>query len=95
MYRIIDKRGTGKTKNLLLLAKENNGIVVCYDPQCMTQKAYHYGIAGIKFMSYNDYLIGKQTAEQPIFIHDLEFLVNYMNKSKNTSNIAGYTISED
>ena len=32
MYKIIDKRGTGKTLRLMLLAKENNGIVVCSSP---------------------------------------------------------------
>ena len=31
MYRIIDGRATGKTSRLMLLAKENDGIVVCKD----------------------------------------------------------------
>ena len=35
MYRIIDNRGTGKTSRLLLLAKENNGIIVCKRPDIM------------------------------------------------------------
>lgn len=39
MYRIIDKKCSGKTSRLLLLAKENNGIVVCKDPQKMRDKA--------------------------------------------------------
>ena len=39
MYRIIDGRGTGKTSRLLLLAKENNGIVVCAYPEWMREKA--------------------------------------------------------
>jgi hypothetical protein len=32
MYRIIDGRGTGKTSRLMLLAKENNGVIVCANP---------------------------------------------------------------
>ena len=52
MYTIIDKRGTGKTSRLLLLAKENNGIIICQNPPLMQKKAYGYGITGIDFMSY-------------------------------------------
>ena len=33
MYRIIDKRGTGKTSRLMLLAKEENAIIAC-SPRC-------------------------------------------------------------
>ena len=53
MYRIIDGRSTGKTSRLLLLAKENNGIVVCAYPEWMKEKAYKYGLVGIDFISYD------------------------------------------
>ena len=56
MYRIIDNRNTGKTSRLLLLAKEHNGIVVCMWPKAMQEKAYAYGLTGIDFMSYNDFI---------------------------------------
>ena len=39
MYRIIDKRSSGKTSRLMLLAKENNGIIVCRNPKAMEEKA--------------------------------------------------------
>ena len=55
MYRIIDKRCSGKTSRLLLLAKENNGIVVCRNPERMREKAYGYGLTGIDFVSYEDF----------------------------------------
>ena len=56
MYRIIDGRGTSKTSRLLLLAKENNGIVVCAWPHAMREKAYSYGLTGIDFMSYEEFI---------------------------------------
>lgn len=56
MYRIIDGRGTGKTSRLLLLAKENDGIVVCVSPNAMREKSYRYGITGIEFISYEDFI---------------------------------------
>ena len=91
MYRIIDKRGTGKTSRLLLLAKENNGIVVCKRPEEMVEKAYAYGLTGIEYVAYglfspNEWI----STEKPFFIDDLDAYLKYWNK-----NIKGYTISED
>ena len=51
MYKIIDERSSGKTSRLMLLAKENNGVIVCHAPQAMQEKAYGYGITGIDFIS--------------------------------------------
>ena len=55
MYRIIDGRGTGKTSRLMLLAKENNGVIVCANPQKMREKAEVYGIIGLEFISYKEF----------------------------------------
>ena len=74
MYRIIDGRGTGKTSRLLLLAKENNGIVVCAYPEWMREKAYKYGITGIDFVSYTDFIknITGRNIKVPMFHPDGE-----------------------
>ncbi len=96
MYRIIDKKCTGKTSRLLLLAKENNGIVVCKSPESMREKAYQYGITGIDFVSYyeyTDYLSGygnNTFTNKPIFIDEIELFLQMFD-----NNIQGYTISED
>lgn len=58
MYRIIDKRGTGKTSRLILLAKEKNAIIACSNPDAMRIKSEGYGIIGIDFISYYDYING-------------------------------------
>lgn len=58
MYRIIDKRGTGKTSRLILLAKEKNAIIACSNPNTMRIKSEGYGISGINFISYHDYING-------------------------------------
>lgn len=60
MYHIIDKRGTGKTGRLLLLAKDLNASIVCANPTLMREKAYHYGITGIDYIQYKDYLARPQ-----------------------------------
>lgn len=56
MYRIIDGRGTGKTSRLMLLAKENNGVIVCANLAKMREKAEVYGIVGLEFLSYKDFM---------------------------------------
>ena len=88
MYRIIDGRGTGKTSRLMLLAKENDGIVVCKDPNIMRDKAYRYGITGINFISYREFFHSPPT--QPCYIDEIDLFLKSIN-----ANVDGYTISED
>ena len=89
MYKIIDKRATGKTSRLMLLAKEQNGIIVCKDPILMQRKAYDYGIVGIDFISYFDFQ-PMYEYDKPVFIDEVDLYFKYLNNS-----ITGYTISED
>ena len=77
MYRIIESRGTGKTSRLMLLAKENNGTIVCSNPKAMEQKAHAYGIVGINFISYSDFLDSKGMDFGKYYIDELEMFSNY------------------
>ena len=89
MYRIIDERSTGKTSRLLLLAKENNGIIVCFDPNRMRQKALNYGITGVDFLSYEEYAYtNNYDINKPIYIDELDLFLKKFDYSIN-----GYTIS--
>ena len=57
MYEIIGCcRGYGKSFQLMLLAKENNGYYVCNNPYSMREKAKAYKITNINFISYKDYI---------------------------------------
>ena len=88
MYRIIDGRGTGKTSRLLLLAKENDGIVVCKDPNIMRDKAYRYGITGINFISYREFF--HSHPNKPCYIDEIDLFLKSINL-----NVDGYTISNE
>ena len=91
MKQIIDNRGTGKTSRLFLLAKENNGIVVCHNPQVMRDKAYAYGIVGVDFISYSEYahmFHFHLPQDKPIYIDELSCFLKYLDK-----NICGYSES--
>ena len=89
MYKIIDERSSGKTSRLMLLAKENNGIIVCRSPQLMQEKAYRYGITGIDFISYEKYLYTDDyDLSKPIYIDEIEQFLQIIDDT-----IEGYTLS--
>ena len=91
MYRIIDTRGTGKTSRLMLIAKENNAVFVCKNPQAMKSKSYSYGIVGIDFVSYEDFL-DYQVQGQKIVIDELEDFIKF---ALNGVELIGYSLSKD
>ena len=90
MYRIIDKRGTGKTSRLMLLAKEENAIIACSNPSAMRIKAEGYGIVGINFISYYDYVNGDYQKGSMVFVDELDCFVRSLGH-----NLSGYTLSNE
>lgn len=91
-YRIIDNRSSGKTSRLMLLAKETNSAIICSNPYAMRQKALAYGIVGIDFISYQDFLDGNY--ENPnVMIDEIEtFIANYLCDGHK---LTGYTLSTE
>ena len=84
MYRIIDSRSSGKTSRLMLLAKETNSAIACYNPPAMRQKAYAYGITGIEFIPYSDLFNGYYDGN--VLIDELEHFVTEFIDAKITGN---------
>lgn len=96
MYRIIDGRGTGKTSRLMLLAKETNGTIVCSNPRAMREKSYAYGITGINFISYNDFLYGAGAEVGNYYIDELEMFLSYVHSATRVQGkLCGYSLSEE
>ena len=88
MYQIIDKRGTGKTSRLMLIAKETDATIVCASPSAFYKKAEAYGITGLKFISYDDFWRGVFGPDEKFLIDELESCLRHYNK-----NIFGYDLS--
>lgn len=88
MYRIIDKRATGKTSRLMLLAQESHGIFVCANPEIMKEKAEKYGFNNFEIISYKDFLKCNFEFNKMIFIDELELFVKSLG-----NNFHGYSIS--
>lgn len=87
MYKFVGKTCSGKTKNLLLAAEREGGIVVCRNPERMTEKAHSLGIVGLRIIHYTEV---KPNGE-PYFIDDLEAYVS----TAFGSGFVGYTLSCD
>lgn len=90
MYRIIGRRGSGKTGNLMLLAKETNSAIACLNPQAMRRKAMAYGIAGINFIHYKDLL--EHGTSTNVMIDEMETFVKYC---INRNNLIGYSLTNE
>jgi hypothetical protein len=90
MIQIIDKRSSGKTSRLMLLAKEHNATFVCANPRAMKEKAKWYGLDGINFISYHDFVTSYD--ENTYVIDEVEsFLQSIMGDSK----LIGYSLTVD
>lgn len=85
MFRILDKRGTGKTGRLMLLAKEQNATIVCSNPHAMREKAHAYGIVGLDFISYGAYICNREGGKK--------YLIDELDEYLKIQNIIGYTVS--
>jgi hypothetical protein len=90
VYRVIDGRGSGKTGRLMLLAKENNGVLVCYNPDAMRYKARAYGLVGFDIISYRDFVDKNYETEKPVFIDELELFLK-----REFGNFAGYSLTNE
>ena len=87
MYQIIDKRGTGKTSRLMLIAKETGATIVCANPSAFYRKAEDYGITGLKFISYGEFLAMRYSQER-FLIDEIEGLLRIK-----SNGVIGYSLS--
>lgn len=94
MIRIIDNRSSGKTGRLMLLAKDTEGSIVCANPRALEEKARAYGIVGINFISYYDFLHSIGTDIGKYYIDELESFLKYVQNSfAGEGEFSGYTLS--
>lgn len=91
MYRIIDSKASGKTRQLMEIAKENKAIFVCSNPRAMEAKAHAYGIVGVEFIDYFTFLDDKGKEPANYVVDEIEMLLHYMFGMNR--NLTGYTLT--
>lgn len=72
MYRILGKRGSGKTTNLITLAKETGAILVVSNVDYAVNKMYQLGITGVDIMSYTQFVNSRISSDKQYLIDDIE-----------------------
>lgn len=87
MVKFIGPNSSGKTKNLILSAKEKGATIACSNPRALQQKSHAYGIMGVNFISYDEAL----HYQGNLMIDELELFTNYVMYGK----LIGYTLSEE
>ncbi len=87
--RIISGRSSGKTKQLMLMAKERGCLIACSNPNAMKQKAHSYGISGLVFVSYDELF---KIDNEKVMIDEVEqFLQKYLPNLE----ILGYSLTNE
>lgn len=88
MFIVSGGKGVGKTKTLLLRAKDEDGVVACEDPDAMRERAHGYGITGLTIVNYFE-LLGNGY-DKPVFVHDIsKFMTSIFQE------VEGYTVNLD
>ena len=88
MIRIVDERGSGKTIRLMGVARDQDAIFVCSNPQATAYKAQKYGIEGLKFASYDEF--------STILLHGEKYVIDEIEKFTQEAfgnNLVGYTLT--
>ena len=92
MYKILRKRGTGKTTSLIALAKENGATLVVANADYTVQKMYQLGITGVNIISYAEFYANRQEYfAKPYMIDDIDGFVEAIFGRK----LIGYSVSID
>lgn len=96
MYKIIDKRGSGKTLRLMLIAKEQKAIFVCSNPDEMKVKADAYGLTDITFVSYEDIMTKKEEYQyHKIVIDEIDSFVAWCLSQNNGNILSSFSVCTD
>lgn len=88
MFKLIDAKSTGKTKELIRRASETGGTIVCAHPQNIAYKCIAYDLPRVNAVFYTDDL---SDIKGEIYIDEVEEYLKW-NIGKQ---FAGYTLSNE
>jgi len=78
MITIVNKRGTGKTQQLLEIARKKNAIILTQDKRAFRVKAHSYGYDDISILDYEDLENDDYNLDSPILIHNADKVLDYL-----------------
>ena len=95
MFKIIDKRGKGKTMRGLLLAKETDSIFVSSCVDYAADMCHRLGIGGRDIVSYARFMNNKgEFRGKSVFIDDADSFLRYV-VNANGEHLVGFSMTEE
>ena len=88
-------RGTGKTKELLTLAANDNGQVLTNNKYALRTKADNYGFYDLPIIEWNDLMYGNYDTKKPLYIDNAEWVFALLFEKDFELRLAGIDISTE
>ena len=84
--------GTGKTKELMEMALEADGIILTTNKRALQVKAKAYGFDSLYIIDLNDLLYGEFDAAKPLFVHKLDDVMQEYFKQDFNLDLQGFSV---
>lgn len=85
--------GTGKTKELLEAALQNNGMVLTTNKRALKEKARAYGLNDIDIVDWADLLYNDFDATKPLYVNKLDDAMEEYFKKDFGLKLVGYSVA--
>lgn len=93
MKVIARPKGTNKTKELLTMAEENQGIVLTTEKRALQVKALNYGLKNVNIVDWGDLFYGNYDKDKPLYIHKAADVFQEYLKADFGINLEGFSIT--
>ena len=84
--------GTGKTKELMDMALEADGIILTTNKRALRVKAEAYGFDSLCIIDLDDLYHGDYDSAKPLFIHKLEDVASEYLLAECNLNLQGFSV---
>lgn len=84
--------GTGKTRELMEMALEADGIILTTNKRALQVKAEAYGFDSLYIIDLNDLLYGEFDATKPLFVHKLDDVMQEYFKQDFNLDLQGFSV---
>ena len=95
MLEIIQGRGTGKAKQLLAAARENNAAIITQNKPAFEVKAKSLGFEDIEILDYQDLQNDNYTFGKPMYIHNGDKMLSWLLDYYYNIQVAGFTATSE
>lgn len=92
MKIIARPQGTGKTRELMDMALEADGMILTTNKRALQVKAESYGFDSLEIIDLNDLLYGNYDNTKPLFIHKLEDVMQEYFKADFSLDLCGFSV---